>query len=288
MKILSFGEVLWDVYPDRKLIGGAPFNFAAHLAKHREDVYMLSSVGNDLLGRETVDRMNTFGIRTDYVAICDSAHTGRCIVTLDHNAVPSYNLLNNVAYDYIDSGIVGENFDVLYFGTLALRSEFNRNSLSNLLKRRDFGEVFVDVNIRKPYYSSETVRFAAEKATIIKISDEELPIVADILNIDSDLDYVDFTSALSHHCQNLNTIIITLGEKGAFVYDVQNAAKYFCGGSKVTAVSTVGAGDSFSAAFLHRYLKGFNLNDCLFYATKIAALVVSSFDAVPEYDPDHV
>ncbi len=283
MNILSFGEILWDVYPDEKHIGGAPLNFAAHLAKHGENVAMLSAVGADELGREALAQLDKWGISTACVAVLKEKATGACLVTLDERAVPSYNLLPDVAYDCIpyDEKVTG--FDVLYFGTMALRSAYNGDSLRCLLQNGQYREVFVDVNLRPPYYTAETVRFAVENATVIKISDEELPTVAQLLGIEETIPQV-FAATLAKQNPQLRCVIITLGADGAMAYDVANDTYYSCAGERVQVASTVGAGDAFSAAFLHQYLRQEELGACLRYAAKVAGFVVSCVGAVPEYD----
>ena len=285
MKILSFGEVLWDVYPDQKFIGGAPFNFAAHLAKHGEEAYMLSCIGNDALGEDTLSALKGCGVQTDYIARSKEKETGKCLVTLDENAIPSYNLMQDVAYDYIDCDAIGSGFDVLYFGTLSLRSRYNLDSLCKLLEKQRFKEIFVDVNIRAPFYSAESVSFAVEHATILKISDEELQTVANLLSMDCTEDHSAFAHALQQRYANLKIIIITLGGEGAYCLDCRNGADYRCPSQKVTVASSVGAGDSFSAAFLHQYLRQAALPFCLEYASKVAGFVVSNYEAVPDYRP---
>lgn len=285
MRVLSFGEVLWDVYPDNKYIGGAPLNFAAHLARHGEEVLMLSSVGNDSLGEETRKAIKDFGISDRYVSVADGKKTGQCLVTLDENSVPTYDLLNDVAYDHIDSDVVDKETDLLYFGTLALRSEHNLKSLKKLIDRSDFEDIFVDINIRPPYFSKETVNFAVENATILKISDEEMYTVGELLRISAE-DHKVFARTLSARFKNLKCIIITLGSKGAYALQKNGSNEFFCPGEKVDAVSTVGAGDSFSAAFMHKYMLGSSIDSCLTYASKIAGFVVSNYGAVPEYNAD--
>jgi len=284
MKILSFGEILWDCYPYKSVIGGAPLNFAAHLAKHNENVYMLSAVGNDELGTKAIDSVKNWNICADFIFIHNNKQTGRCDVTLDQNSVPCYNLLNDVAYDYIVCDKLPDEFDILYFGTLALRSEYNRNSLKKLLNTNSFAEIFVDINIRPPYYSKDTVEFSLKNATILKISDEELPTVCSLLNIDKISDYKAVAKVLSDRYQNLKCIIITLGAKGAFALDCITKKEFSCDSVKTDVVSTVGAGDSFSAAFLHKYLHKTEIDSCLTYASKIAGFVVLELEAVPEYD----
>lgn len=284
MKILSFGEILWDVYPDKKYIGGAPLNFAAHSAKQGEEVYMLSAVGQDQLGTDALSQLKSWGINCKYVAALADKPTGACNVTLDANLVPKYDLLQNVAYDYIDGNSDNEDFDVLYFGTLALRGEHNQKALKTLIDNNNFSDIFVDVNIRPPFYSAQTVEFGVKSATILKVSLEELDTVAHLLEISDFADYKQFAQILAHTYKNLKCIIITLGGDGAYALDCGSGKDYSCGCADVKVVSTVGAGDSFSAAFLHKYLHKSTIDDCLAYASKIAGYVVSHFDAVPDYN----
>ncbi len=283
MNVLSFGEILWDLYPDEKFLGGAPLNFAAHLAKHGENAYMVSAVGQDELGEAAIERIRQWGVHTDYITRIGEKQTGKCLVTLDEQSVPSYNLLEDVAYDYIPCGEITGDFDVLYFGTLALRSEANFKTLQELLKGNRFKEVFVDINIRPPFYSAETVKFAAENATILKISAEELPAVYAALGVPALTPHPEFAGMLAQRHARLTCVIITLGADGAYVLDRRQRTEYRCSSAQVKVKSTVGAGDSFSAAFLSKYMGGCPMESCLDHAVKVAGFVVSEFDAVPDY-----
>lgn len=280
MKILAFGEILWDVYPDKAYIGGAPLNFGGHLAKQGVEVHLFSAVGKDKLGEDALDVLKAWGVGTDYVSVID-VETGKCLVTLDKNSVPSYNLLSNVAWDRIE-GDINESFDVLYFGTLALRSEVNFNTVTKLLKKGCFSEIFCDMNIRAPHYSSRTVKLALENATIVKISDEELNCVMTEAGLEAGA-AEDCAIRLSQAYPNLKTVLVTLGEKGSFAYVAEDKKFYRAEGKKVKVASTVGAGDSFSASFLCRYLEKKSVDECLEHATNISAYVVSCYDAVPDY-----
>ena len=160
-----------------------------------------------------------------------------------------YDLLRDVAYDFIPCDGVEGDFDVLYFGTLALRGEENFRSLRRLVRTHSFGEIFSDVNIRPPFYSRETVRFSVETATVLKMSLEELPAVADALGIHDFEDHKCFAHALARANSNLKCILITLGEEGAYALDCRTGAEAFCGARTVPVVSTVGAGDSFPRRF---------------------------------------
>lgn len=287
MKALCFGEVLWDVYPNKSYIGGAPLNFAAHLARHGDNAYMLSSFGEDELGAEALVILNRFGVFSKYCSVLDDKQTGKCLVELDENSVPRYNLLEEVAYDYINCDGIDEEFDLLYFGTLALRSKYNLTSLKTLISYKKFKDIFVDVNIRPPYFSKENVLFALAKATIVKISDEELSTVAKLVGVEQG-DSSTFAKSLFKIFSQLKYIVITLGEKGAYVYDTANDNEISCPAAKVKPVSTVGAGDSFCAAFVHKIYEGVSIKESLEYASRLAGVVVSNFDAIPDYNPDRI
>ena len=180
MKILSFGEILFDVFGDSANIGGAPLNFCAHAARAGAQTAMLSAVGNDDLGAAALRQVEIYGIDIRHTAILGDKMTGKCLVTLNEQGVPSYNLLEGVAYDYIPvPQLNDERFDVFYFGTLALRSDYNRKTVESLLTAGIAKDVFVDINIRPPFYSDESILLALRHATLLKISDEELGTVAD-------------------------------------------------------------------------------------------------------------
>lgn len=283
MKVLAFGEVLWDIYPDSEHIGGAPLNFAAHFKKCGGKSWIITAVGNDPLGDKTISEIEKMGICTDFVMRSD-AETGKCLVTLDDNQIPSYNLLNNVAYDFIENPhLKDKKFDVLYFGTLALRNDNNQNTLKQLIEQNVFENILVDMNIRPPFYSESVIKFALENATIIKISEEELSVVMSFVD-KTVLSVEESAKKLSTDYANIKMVIITRGDKGAYVYDCVNNKSYTSDAQKVKLVSTVGAGDSFSASFLAEYMKTNNISSALDLATKISGYVVSRMEAIPDYD----
>ncbi len=210
--------------------------------------------------------------------------TGKCLVTLNEKQVPTYNLLDNVAYDYIPAPTLKQSFDVFYFGTLSLRSRYNLSTVKNILDNNNFSDVFVDLNIRPPHYSKENILFALCNASIVKISDEELKVVLENADIDDVSDYKKAALALSQKFTNLKMIIITLGPKGAYLFETAEKTEHSCGVVDLPVVSTVGAGDSFAAAFLSQYLSGKGIDSALETASKVSSFVVSEKDAVPEYD----
>ena len=181
MKILSLGEIIWDIYESEKCIGGAPLNFSAHAALLGADSFLLSAVGGDSLAEPATEALKAFGVKTDYVTTVAEKPTGKCLVSLDKKGVPSYALAEDVAYDYLASDASFEGFDAFSFGTLIQRSEGNRALIKQILANNKFPHIFCDLNLRKPFYDKESALLCAENATILKISREELPAATALL-----------------------------------------------------------------------------------------------------------
>lgn len=278
MKILSFGEIIWDVYENEKFIGGAPLNLAAHCSKQGADVFMLSAVGNDDLGKDALQEVKNFNVKTDFVYQNEEKETGKCIVTLNENGVPTYNVLTDVAYDYIKTpdNINNFQFDVFCFGTLALRSNENLETVKSILKNGNIKKIYCDINIRPPFFSDESILFALENSNILKISDEELHYIIDACKCKE-------LSDISQKYGNLEFILLTKGEKGACVYDCKNKKSYSENAPEVKVASSVGAGDSFGATFICEYFKTNDIEKSLKKAIQISAFVVSKKEAIPEY-----
>ncbi len=285
MKLLSFGEIIWDVFPDEKHIGGAPLNLAAHVARQGEQAWMLSSVGNDVLGNDALSEIRTFGVETSFISVSDSLPTGMCLVTLDLSAVPHYDLKTDTAYDRIDlpNDLKDHRFDFLSLGTLAMRDPHNRETVRELLSLGICDKIYADINIRPPFFTKESILICLENADIVKISDEELPIVLETLGMDKNTDTQTAAKLLSERFANLEYILITLGAKGSFCYSCADKIFDLCEAPNVAVVSTVGAGDSFGATFLVGYSKGKSLPECLKKASEISAFVVTKTEAVPQY-----
>ena len=282
MKLLSFGEIIWDVYgPTERTLGGAPLNFSAYAAMLCDSVYLMSAVGDDTLGNEALKEIKALGIETKYITVLKNRPTGKCDVTLDKNSIPTYKLAENTAYDAIFSqGPLNEKIDAIAFGTLALRDPENRLTLSRILENNSFDEVYTDLNIRPPFYSLESVDFCLRNATVVKISDEELPLVMALLSSPC-ASAEESVKRIAENYRRIKLIVITCGENGALCYDTQREEIYRCPAVTTHAVSTVGAGDSFGAAFLSQYLTSGDIAAALKIATKVASFVVSHKESIP-------
>ncbi len=284
IKILSFGEIIWDVFPDRACLGGAPLNFAAHAKKSGAQAFLLSAVGTDELGARAMEEIALLGLSTDYISVCPDLPTGQCRVTLDEHAVPTYNILENVAYDRIGlpDASLAASFDALAFGTLALREAYNRETVTSLITRGICRTVFCDLNLRAPFYTPETVAFCLSHAQVLKLSETELAYVAqELLHADAS-DYTQGLRALSAAYPNLALVLLTCGEQGAYAYVTAQNSLTYAPAKQVQVVSTVGAGDSFGATFFTHYLGGAPIAECLRLATERSAYVVSHLSAIPD------
>lgn len=281
MKILSFGEIIWDVYPDRRALGGAPLNFAIHCAARGGEAFMVSAIGNDNLGNEALVAMEKNGVNTKYT-FKNSLPTGRCDVTLDENKIPSYDLMKDTAYDFIRlsdkeiAEIEAARFDAICFGTLIQRSQTSRDTLRDLIQKTSFKTVFCDINLRKDNYDKESALFCLENATVLKISLEEAPDLTalGIYPIPKAGSKLSLADTLFESFDKLNTVLLTDGEHGAYSID-RGEEPIFCPAKKVTVVSTVGAGDSFGAAWLISRFSGDSAANALENAVNYSADVIS-------------
>ncbi len=281
MKILSFGEIIWDIYEDGKCIGGAPLNFASHAALLGADSYLLSAVGTDALAEPALDCLKKFGVKCDLVKK-NKKPTGQCIVSLGETKLPTYNLMSDVAYDYLDASTFKiKGFDALYFGTLIQRSPKNQKLIKKILKRCRFKHIFCDLNIRAPHFSRDSIMLCAENATILKISREELGTVTSEVFGETVTEPLEASRMLMGKFPRLKIIIITLDKDGAFALERQTERSYTLPAPETEVVSSVGAGDSFSAAFLVNYLKNSDTETAMTEAIKLSSFVVSQKDAVP-------
>ena len=287
-KILSFGEIIWDVYPDQRYIGGAPLNFAAHCAGCGLQTALISAVGGDELGNEALARIRELGVRTDLIEVIEEKPTGQCTVTIKRRT-PSYRVLTDVAYDHIFlsedtlGAIRAESYDALYFGTLIQRSHASRSALCALLESCSIPTVFCDLNLRPGCYDSDSISLCLRNATILKLSDEEEPILRKTGFYECFSNEPEaIAKAIAARYGNLKMILITCGEKGSYAYDTKAQIGLRQPIVQVPVVSTVGAGDSFSAAWISAHLDGLPLSICMRKAAELSAFVVSHKDAVPK------
>lgn len=280
MKILAVGEIIFDIFDGEAEIGGAPLNFCAHCAACGAESAIISAVGNDALAWVAIEKLREFGVNTEYVQR-NALPTGQCIVTVN-NGNPEYNVLRPAAYDIIQADDKIYSADVFSFGTLIQRDEISRNTVENILSKGKFNEIFCDINLRKDCYDRESCLLCLENATILKISDEEEPMLREFGFYESSDDEKETVKAICAVFENIRLVLFTKGENGSLVYDKTENKFYEISAEKANVVSTVGAGDSYSAAFLCEFLKSGNVRDAAKAGSELSAFVVSHREAVPK------
>lgn len=285
MKTLAFGEILWDKIEGQYYPGGTALNFAGHMAQLGGTARMISRVGDDDLGRRAQDYLDEKGILRDTVGI-SSRPTGTVDVFLK-DGLPDYIIHEETAWDHITLSearleeIRKSSLDCFYFGTLAQRSPENRLLLKKLRPLLPSAPRFCDVNIRQNYYSRTVVQESLEHCDILKLNDEEQPLLSRLL-YESDLPAESFFSRLLADYP-LRLILFTRGKDGADCLSRSSTLHQDCG--SVPVADTVGAGDSFSAGFMYAYHHSGDPETALSFAVRLADFVVSSRGALPAYSP---
>lgn len=286
MKTLAFGEVLWDIIDGQEYIGGAPFNLASHLAEMGADSAMVSAVGKDDRGVRALAAVKEKGVIDSFIAAQGELPTGIVEVELDSAGKPTYVIREGSAWDSIElsdsqlKAIESEEWDIVAFGSLAQRTGGNRNALTKVLEAAAPKEVFCDVNLRLEYYSKEIISQSLEHASILKLNDEEVPIISNLLYGKEILDRR-FCEKMAEDW-SIHTTAVTRGKDGASVY---RAGRYIhVPVIDVKVVDTVGAGDSFSAAFLFGLFYTDDIEKAANLASLVSSFVASHSGAIPVYD----
>lgn len=288
MNLLSFGEVLWDVYPDKKVIGGAPFNFAGIFAALGGEAAIVSAVGKDDLAADTLAAVERLKVNTAYIEKTDYP-TGVCEVTIDGKGIPSYFLKEGMAYDNIPAPfkIAEKYFDAVYFGTLAQRRKNSAESLEWMLKNIRYKEVLFDINIRQTFYNKKVLEDGLRACTVLKFSREEAFVFTEtgIIEPERCMDSHSFLQLLCRYLSRfyqIPVVAVTLDKDGAFVYSQKDDCFLYSQKPQGRVVSTVGGGDSFCAAFLFTLLQGKPLQSCLNNAVTVSDYVVGQWESVPD------
>ncbi len=277
--ITCFGEVLWDVFPTYKKIGGAPLNVALRLQSFDYNTFIISKIGNDGLGEELVEYSKEKGVDTSAIQVDSTLKTGVVNVSLDNNGSASYEIEYPVAWDKIEvtnkSITIVKSSEALIFGSLACRDNVSKDTLLQLLKYAPF-KVF-DVNLRPPFYSMNLILELMNLSDFIKCNDEELSKICRALHFDSTaiIEQVKFLSQHTDTCQ----ICVTKGKDGAVLF--YKNQWYTHSGYPVKVNDTVGAGDSFLAALISKLLQREAPKEALSFATAVGALVASKEGANP-------
>jgi len=282
-KILVIGELLWDLLPDGRKLGGAPANFAFRLNGLGYDIRLLTSIGNDDLGKEAIEILANHDVNISFIQTNENYRTGTVNVSFDSMKNPEYIINTDVAYDFIRAGKEIMEFakgaDCIAFGTLVQRSYQSRTALEEIIKVSGKALKFLDINLRKNCFTKETVNSSLSFADILKMNENEAFEVNLMLGLG--VDGLPAIGSTLIQRFNIKMCLITLGEFGALIISDNNEI-YYSPGFKVRMEDPLGAGDAFSAAFIHSLLSGESLQEAVEQGNKTGAMVITQKGAMQE------
>ena len=284
--VIGLGEILWDVFPEGKKLGGAPLNFSHHCAQQGAEAYPVSAVGADAGGEEIRQILASKNLSDIHVQTDPAHHTGRVNVTL-RDGKPTYEILRDVAWDFIQFtptlADLATRADAACFGSLAQRNSVSRQSIHAFLDamRPDALRIF-DINLRQDFFNRETIESSLRLANILKLSDEELPVLAAMFELAGDAPTQ--LQRLREHF-DLRLVAYTRGGSGSLLLSASETSEH--SGLPCDVVDTVGAGDSFTATLCTGLLAGLPLAEINVRANAVAAFVCSQAGATPTL-PQHI
>ncbi|MGS2761889.1 carbohydrate kinase family protein [Sinomicrobium sp. M5D2P9] len=280
LRVISYGEVLWDCFPDHKNIGGAPLNVAMRMQSLGCDVSMISGIGRDDDGKEIKSYLEKNGVNTKGIAEIENHSTGTVQVTLNDRGSATYEITYPSAWDKIPFTDTAEKLvntsDLLVYGSLACRDEVARNTLHKLLSG-NIRKVF-DANLRSPHYTMDTLKDLMDKADFIKFNDDELYEISEALGSP----YKSLEQNMEYMAEKTNTpsVCVTKGRHGAVL--LHEGKWYYNSGYNIRVKDTVGAGDSFLATLLtHLFHHKSHPQEAIHFACAMGALVAESEGANP-------
>jgi len=279
--VVGLGEILWDVFPERKVLGGAPANFAYHVSQFGYNGYAVSAVGDDLLGKEILSSLEEKQL--NYLIETTDFPTGTVQVTLDKAGVPNYEIMENVAWDNIPFTAKTANLakitQAVSFGSLAQRNSVSRETIKKFLQAMPEGSMKIfDINLRQHFYTKELIDESLKLANALKINDEEIVVVSKLYGYNEENEQEICKRLLQEY--QLDLVILTKGTEGSFVCTPKETS--FQHTPKVHVADTVGAGDSFTAAFVSSYMQGERITDAHQLAVEVSAYVCTQHGAMPK------
>ena len=281
--VVGLGEALWDMLPAGRQIGGAPANFAYHAGQFGQRAYAVSAVGRDELGQELISKfeeakLNMVIPQVDYP-------TGTVGITLNESGIPQYEIREDVAWDNIPVSeellALAQDTSAVCFGSLAQRNIVSRRTIQRFLEampdNRQTFKIF-DVNLRQNYYDREVIGTSLEYCNILKLNDEELPIIVQLLGVEGCGDEEKCRCLMKKY--SLDILILTQGSRGSYVFTEDETS--FIETPKVEVADTVGAGDAFTGAFVGSLLNGKSVREAHITAVRVSAYVCTQHGAMPE------
>lgn len=287
--ILVFGEILYDIYDDVAVIGGAPFNYSVQLSRlisKNDNLKFITALGKDDFSKDAFKFIENENIDSSLMQVLDNYETGKATVFMNENKIPDYIIHENVAWDNIEFNsdiekALKEKYDLFYFNILSCRSEKSYNTLKNIFKNIDSKYKVCDVTFRKNYYTKEKIKEALEFINILKINDDELSIIKSLFYPNLQNDNEILLKNLNKDF-NIDYIFLTLGKSGASSF--YNNQYIFKPSNKIKVVDTVGAGDSFCAALSYAILKKLDIKKVLDFASAVSEEMIQVKGGTAKYN----
>lgn len=279
--IIGIGEILWDLLPTGKHLGGAPANFAYISNQLGNQGIVLSRVGDDEFGNEIIDELKFKEIPSEFVQIDAENPTGIVNVKLE-NGQPSYEIVKNVAWDFLELSEswceITQKSDAVCFGSLAQRNEVSGKTIREFVGVTKGLRIF-DVNLRQGYFSEGILEKSFELANVVKLNHEELPIIVKLLNINGASVQICLEKLIQRF--ELNLICLTQGANGSLLKTRKEFSEHQ--GLKIKVADTIGAGDAFTAGMIHGLLRNWELYRINEFANRVGAFVASNTGAMPDF-----
>ncbi len=280
--IVGLGEILWDVFPQGKVLGGAPANFAYHVSQFGLNGYAVSAIGKDELGAEIKQVLKEKKLKT-LISEVDFP-TGTVQVTLSGDGVPQYEICEGVAWDNIPFTDalkhLAQQTKAVCFGSLAQRNAISCATIKSFLDEvpKDSMKIF-DINLRQHFYSRELIKESLNKCTMLKINEEEIAILTKMFGLSGQPESVVVKYLIQHF--QIEMVVLTKGTEGSYVITIDEMS--YLPTPKVKVIDTVGAGDAFTGAFVASLLFGRNIREAHQTAVDLSAFVCTQRGAMPEY-----
>jgi fructokinase len=284
--VVGLGELLWDLFPTGEQLGGAPANFAYITSLLGDEGIPASCLGQDALGANAIRRLGELGLSTEFIQKDASHPTGTVQVDVDRMGQPRFEISESVAWDFLQWTPqwqkLAQQADAVCFGSLAQRSEQSRTTIRRFLTalRKEAVRVF-DVNLRQNFYTTQVLAESMKLATVVKLNHEELPKIMHILELENRGEEDSARQLLSSH--ELELVCVTRGNAGSLLVSADERSEH--PGFRVKVADTVGAGDAFTAALVHGYLRRMPLAQINEAANRVGAWVASQSGATPAPKP---
>jgi fructokinase len=283
--VVGLGEVLWDLLPSGKVLGGAPANFAYMANVLGDKGIVASRVGHDQLGREALQAMQDLDLSSEYVQQDNQHATGVAEVSIDSDGQPTFTIKEPVAWDFLEWTPAWQELskraDIICFGSLGQRSPASAETVDCFLRNTGADAIRIfDANLRQSFYTADLLIRSLQRADILKLNDQELPRVSALLGSDGG-DEIDMARGLLNRF-HLQLVCVTRGTNGSLLVSEEKVAHH--AGFKVKVADTVGAGDAFTACLAHHYLRGNSLEQINESANRFASWVATQVGATPKSD----